>query len=124
MKKEAISVVQQMFTTFQNGDIKGFKEVVSEDTLWIYYGTKDVPAGTYEGKEGAAEFISNILTYNEIIEFTIERFITQDDVVVVLGKEHFKVKNSDKEIKQKWVQVYTVKEGLITRMEEFSTPIV
>nr|WP_315034603.1 nuclear transport factor 2 family protein [uncultured Chryseobacterium sp.] len=124
MKKEALSVVQQMFNTFQNGDIKGFKEVVSEDTVWVYYGTKDVPAGVYEGKERAAEFINNILIYNEIVEFTIERFITQEDVVVVLGNEHFKVKNSDKEIKQRWVQVYTVKDGLITHMEEFATPSI
>jgi ketosteroid isomerase-like protein len=41
--------------------------------------------------------------------------------VVVLGNEHQKVKRSGTELKQKWVQVYTVENDLITRMEEFAT---
>ena len=41
--------------------------------------------------------------------------------MVVLGNEHQRVKKSGKELKQKWVQVYTVENDLITRMEEFAT---
>ena len=39
----------------------------------------------------------------------------------MLGNEHQKVKRSGTELKQKWVQVYTVENDLITRMEEFAT---
>jgi ketosteroid isomerase-like protein len=42
-------------------------------------------------------------------------------MVVVLGSEHQRVKRSGKELKQQWVQVYTVENNLITRMEEFAT---
>jgi ketosteroid isomerase-like protein len=41
-------------------------------------------------------------------------------MVVVLGQEHQKVKATGKELKQKWVQVYTVENSLITKMEEFA----
>lgn len=41
--------------------------------------------------------------------------------VVVLGQEHQQVKRSGRELKQKWVQIYTVENDLITRMEEFAT---
>jgi ketosteroid isomerase-like protein len=42
-------------------------------------------------------------------------------MVVVLGWEHQKVKRSGRELKQKWVKIYTVVDDLITRMEEFAT---
>ncbi len=42
-------------------------------------------------------------------------------MVVILGKEHQKVKQSGRELKQKWVQIYTVKNDLISKMEEFAT---
>jgi len=42
-------------------------------------------------------------------------------MVVVLGKEHQRVKRSGRELKQKWVQIYTIENNLITKMEEFAT---
>ena len=42
-------------------------------------------------------------------------------MVLVIGQEHQRIKATGKELKQKWVQVYTVENNLITRMEEFAT---
>lgn len=120
MENSAGSVVDKMFVAFSTGDVEKFVENVSEDTVWIYHGTKIIPKGTYEGKEGARKFISNILNGTEIISFKPQEYIVEENKVVVLGKEHQRVKSSGKELKQKWVQVYTVENDLITRMEEFA----
>lgn len=64
--------------------------------------------------------MSNILDLTEIISFEPQQFITEGNMVVVLGQEHQRVKRSGRELKQKWVQIYTVENGLITRMEEFA----
>lgn len=121
MKNTAKSVVEKMFSAFANGDVEKFLETVSSDTVWIYHGTQIIPKGTYEGIEGARTFISNILNNTEIINFEPQRYICEDNTVVVLGREHQRVKKSGKELKQKWVQIYTVKNNLITGMEEFAT---
>ncbi|WP_162428223.1 nuclear transport factor 2 family protein [Pontibacter pudoricolor] len=121
MKNSARSVVEKMFTAFGEGDVDKFVGTVSDDTVWIYHGTQIIPKGTYEGKEGARSFISGILNNTEIISFEPQQFIVEDNKVVVLGQEHQKVKSSGKELKQKWVQVYTIENDLITRMEEFAT---
>lgn len=121
MKNSARSVVEKMFAAFGEGDVDKFVETVSDDTVWVYHGTQVIPRGTYEGKEGARRFISNILNNTEIINFEPQQYIVEGDTVVVLGQEHQKVKKSGKELKQKWVQVYTVENDLITRMEEFAT---
>lgn len=121
MKNSAKTVVEKMFAAFGSGDVEKFVDTVSDDTVWIYHGTQIIPAGTFEKKEGVRTFFSNILDKTEIINFEPQQYIVEGNTVVVLGREHQKVKRSGRELKQKWVQIYTVENGLITRMEEFAT---
>ena len=121
MKNEAKSVMDKMFAAFCKGDIAELVATVSIDTLWIYHGTQIIPKSTFEGKEGVRKFFKNILNKTEIINFEAQEYIVQENKVVVLGREHQRVKRSGRELKQKWVQIYTVENGLITRMEEFAT---
>ena len=121
MKNTAREVVDKMFTAFASGDVDGFVATVSDDTVWIYHGTQIIPAGVFEKKEGVKTFFTNIMERTEIINFEPQEFIVEGNKVVVLGREHQKVKRSGRELKQKWVQIYTVKDELITKMEEFAT---
>jgi len=121
MKNSAKTVVEKMFSAFGSGDIEKFVATVSDDTVWIYHGTQIIPAGTFEKKEGVRAFFSNILDKTEIINFDPQQYIVEGNMVVVLGQEHQRVKRSGRELKQKWVQIYTVENDLITRMEEFAT---
>ena len=115
------AVVDRMFAAFAIGDVEKFVETVSPDTVWIYHGTQVIPKGQYNGKEGARKFITGILDNTEIISFEPLEYVSEGNKVVVLGREHQKVKRSGKELKQQWVQVYTVENDLITRMEEFAS---
>jgi len=121
MKNSAKTVVEKMFSAFGNGDIEKFVATVADNTVWIYHGTQIIPKGIFEKKEGVRAFFDNILDQTEIISFEPQQFIVEGNMVVVLGQEHQKVKRSGRELKQKWVQVYTVENDLITRMEEFAT---
>ena len=121
MKNSARRVVDEMFTAFSSGDVDKFVATVSEDTVWVYHGTQIIPAGTFKKKEGVRAFFKNIMERTEIIVFEPQEFIVEGNKVVVLGHEHQKVKRSGRELKQKWVQIYTVENDLITRMEEFAT---
>ncbi|WP_271393734.1 nuclear transport factor 2 family protein [Aequorivita sinensis] len=110
-----------MFEAFSEGDVEKFVGTVSEDTVCVYHGTQIFPAGTFEKKEGVRTFFTNIMERTEIINFEPQRYIVEDNMVVVLGQEHQRVKRSGRELKQKWVQIYTVENNLITKMEEFAT---
>lgn len=121
MKNLAKSVVEKMFSAFSSGDVEKFVATVSEDTVWIYHGTQIIQAGTFEKKEGVRTFFTNIMERTEIINFEPQQYIVEGNMVVVIGREHQKVKRSGRELKQKWVQIYTVENDLITKMEEFVT---
>lgn len=121
MKSSEKEVVEKMFAAFAKGDVEGFTETVSDNTVWIYHGTQVIPKGTFRGKDGVQKFVNNILDNTEVISFEPLEYIIENHKVVVLGREHQKVKSTSKELKQKWVQVYTVENELITKMEEFAT---
>ena len=121
MKNTPKKVVENLFSAFGSGDIEKLVETVSDDTVWIYHGTQIIPKGSFEKKEGVRAFFSSILEKTEIINFEPEHYIVEGNKVVVLGQEHQRVKRSGRELKQKWVQIYTVENELITRMEEFAT---
>ena len=121
MNNSAKQVVEKMFDAFSGGDVEKFVDTVSEDTVWIYHGTQIIPAGTFEKKAGVRAFYTNIMDRTEIISFEPQQYIVEGNMVVVLGQEHQKVKRSGRELKQKWVQIYTVENELITKMEEFAT---
>lgn len=76
--------------------------------------------GTYNGKEGAVKFITNIVSNVQVLDFKINKIVSDNDTVVVIGYEKQKVNKTGKTLEQKWVQVYTVENGLITRMEEYT----
>ncbi|MFA5667727.1 MAG: nuclear transport factor 2 family protein [Balneolaceae bacterium] len=121
MKNSAKTVVEKMFAAFSSGDIDKIVETVSDNTEWIYHGTQIIPKGEFEKKEGVRAFFTNIFERTEIIKFEPQQYIVEGNMVVVMGEEHQKVKRSGRELKQKWVQIYTVENDLITRMEEFAT---
>lgn len=121
MKNEARQVVDRMFAAFAQGDADAFVGTVSDDTVWTYHGTQVIPKGTFEGKEGVRKFFKSIVEGSDILHFEPTDFIVEGNKVAVLGHEHQRVKRSGKELKQQWVQVYTVENGLITKMEEFAS---
>lgn len=121
MKTQAKEVVDKMFAAFNSGDVEKLVETVSEDTQWEYHGTHIIPKGKFEKKEGVRKFFTNIFERTEMIKFDIQQYILDGNMVVVLGQEHQRVKRSGRELKQKWVQIYTVENELITKMEEFAS---
>lgn len=114
-------MVEKMFAAFARQNVEEILETVTDDTVWIYHGTQIIPKGRFEGKEGAGKFFSNIFNRTEVLHFEAEQYIVEGNMVVVLGNEHQKTKRSGRELKQKWVQIYTIDNQLISRMEEFAS---
>ncbi|MBL7743188.1 MAG: nuclear transport factor 2 family protein [Chitinophagaceae bacterium] len=118
---KALSIVQEMLTAFGKGDLDALKQTLSEDTVWVYHGIDGIPYnGTYQGKEGVGNFIMNIINNVEVLDFQITKSVADQNTVVVLGSEKQKIKKNGEVLEQKWVQVYTVENNLITRLDEFA----
>lgn len=118
---KALNVVQEMLNAFGKGDMEDLKKTLSDDTIWVYHGADGIPYnGTYQGKEGAVKFIMNIMTNVDVLDFQVSKIVADQNTVIVLGSEKQKIKSNGEVLEQKWVQVYTVENDLITRLDEFA----
>lgn|SRR5690606_7278252 len=120
----ARDVVQKMFVGFSAQNVDQILETVTENSVWVYHGTQAIPRAQFEGKAGVQKFFTNIFERTEMLQFQPRQFIVDGNMVVVLGNEHQRVKRSGLELKQEWVQIYTIKDHIISRMEEFAATVV
>lgn len=121
MKTEARKAVENMFDVFGQQNIDAIVETFSDDVVLIHHGTQIMPSAKFKGKEGARMFFDFNINALEVVYFNVNEIIEADDKVIVLGNEHFISKEDRSEMKNTWVQIYTVSNGLITKMEEFAT---
>lgn len=121
MTQSPRAVIDRMFTAFNAKDLAGALATVSDDTLWIHHGSQKMPSVRFEGKSGAGKFFGTSFHAMTIDYFRPLTFIEQGDRVVVLGEESYVMEGIEGQLTNKWVQVYTVTNGLISRMEEFAT---
>ena len=117
------AIVDKMFEAFNSQNLEQAVATVSEDTVWIHHGSQKLPSLRFEGKSGVTQFFATNFNTMHVEYFDILKTIQQGDTIVVQGKEKFTIDGQEGFLAQKWVQIYTVKNGLITRMEEFATSI-
>lgn len=121
MTRSPRQTVDAMFAAFLAKDLSAALATVSEDTLWIHNGSQKLPALRFVGKSGAEKFFQTSFTAMQVAYFRPLDFYTSDDIVTVIGEESFTMDGIPGPLTNRWVQIYTVKDGLITRMEEFAT---
>lgn len=122
MKTNARRVVENMFAVFAKQDIEGIIATFSEDAVLIHHGTQIMPSAKFVGKDGARMFFEYNINALDVVYFNTNEFIEAgDETLIVLGNEHFISKENGAEMKNRWVQIYTVTNGLISKMEEFAS---
>lgn len=118
------AIVQKMFSAFASKDVAKAVSTVSDDTVWIHHGTQKLPSMRFVGKKGVEQFFEINFTTMQVAYFRVNQIVQEGKLVIALGEESFTMAGREGEMAQKWVQVYTVENGLIARMEEFATSAV
>lgn len=121
MSTQARQIVDQMFTAFKNQDLDAVVATFTDDAELVYHGTQVMQAARFKGKEGARMFFEFNINALEVVFFNVNQFVEEENVVIALGNEHFISKEDGTHLKNAWVQIYTIKDGLIAKMEEFAT---
>lgn len=121
MNSQARQIVDEMFAAFDAKDIERVVKTFTADAVCIYHGTQIMPAAKFKGAEGTRMFFEFNFNALQVVFFNKNQFIEEGNTIVVLGNEHFIANQDGAHIKNTWVQVYTVRDGLIERMEEFAT---
>lgn len=115
------AVVEKMFSAFAAKNLEDAVSTVSQDTVWIHHGTQKLPSMRFVGAKGVRQFFEINFNTMHVEYFDVKQMLQSGNQVIAFGDEAFTMAGREDTLAQKWVQIYTVENGLITRMEEFAT---
>ena len=114
-----VQVVKDFFAAIGSGDNQRVLALVAEDIEWIVPGEDWPLAGTHRGHAGIADVLRKA---SEEVETTYPgppEFVAQGDRVLVIGVATGKIKATNKAFKDEWVFDITVRDGKLTRIQEY-----
>lgn len=114
---ESTEAVKAFFNAFGQGDPDGVIEAFHPETTItaVRPGQRADNAlyGTYRGKEGARNFISNIVSAFNTKAFSVESIIGEGEVVFANGSFTHQLKSTAKVFESAWALRVVVKDGKI-----------
>jgi ketosteroid isomerase-like protein len=119
--QENTNIVQQAYDNYKNGNLPALLNLVAENVSWELPEMEGVAvAGTRRGRDGVADFFSQLAATQEVVSFEPAEFIAQGNKVVSLGRYTFTVKVSGGQFTSDFAHVFTIENGRITRFQEFT----
>lgn len=114
-------LVMHAYELYGKGDIKGVLDHCADDVCWTSAEIDQVPfAGTFNGQYEVGEFFSHLSNNLDTIQFAPRDFIAEGDKVVVTGSARWHIKSTGADFGTEWVHIFTVKDGKVTRFEQFT----
>ncbi len=113
--------VKELYAAFQNADEPALLQCLTEDVEFNIPEMPGVPLGTsYHGKEGVTRFLTERGPVIQYTAFEPQRFLSDQEAVVVLGETAGQVIKTGRAFRYKWVQLFEfAPSGLIRRLHEF-----
>jgi ketosteroid isomerase-like protein len=119
-EQENLRILQDGYEAFQRGDIPAVLSLMAESVEWESPGGDAIPyAGLHRGRAGVAEFFRLLSEADEVQQFEPRRMLAQGELVVALGHYRARVRSTGRVVECDWVQVFTFRDGLITKFQEF-----
>jgi ketosteroid isomerase-like protein len=114
---ENAETLKKGWQAFGEGDLDGASEFWADDIRWD--GTNDdrLPlGGRIEGKDKIKEKLAGLGEIYDEFTATPDEFHDSDDTVIVLGHNEGKAKDSGKEVRVPFVQVWRFSDGKATEV--------
>jgi uncharacterized protein len=109
-----ISVIQQAFTDFLNGNIPAIIDVCTDDIVWTTFETPEVPyARTYNGKQGVGLFFSTLAANVDYTQFEPREFYADGDKIFVKGYHAATVKSTGKSYGQEFLMEFNMRDAKV-----------
>jgi ketosteroid isomerase-like protein len=119
-EQQNVEIVKRAYEAFGKGDLETLVSLLDDGIEWQTPGPASLPtAGRRRGTEQVREFFRAINETYEIQRFEPRTFLTQGNLVVVLGEDTARIKATDKVVVEPWVHVFAFENGRVVRFQEY-----
>jgi uncharacterized protein len=116
----ALDVVQQGYAAFGRRDIPALLDLVAEEVDWKEVCPESLPySGLRRTPAEVAQFFADLNQAEDVTVFEPREFIEAGESVTVLGYAETIVRDTKQKVQSEWVQIFTVRNGKITRWRGF-----
>lgn len=113
-------IVMGLYKSFGERDIKTIINILSPEVEWGEPNNPLNPAGgTRHGHAGFLEWLEVGRQSEDILELTPSKFISQDDMVAVVGHTKCLAKPTGKTYETDFIHLIAIKDGKVIRFQEF-----
>ncbi|MEK6327460.1 MAG: nuclear transport factor 2 family protein [Actinomycetota bacterium] len=122
MSAQNLEIVRRGYEHFAaTGELLG--EAIGPEFVWDMSTFRDWPERqTYQGMEGAQEFLADWREAWEDWRLEVEEYRAAGDKVVVVARQRGRAKATGLPVDMHFAQVWTVRDGMYTRMEMYADP--
>jgi uncharacterized protein len=123
MSQENVEVVRAVWDYWIRGDLPGLVAQYDPTVVWDLSHYRDWPEPNYEGREGVRRFFDEWLAVWDDYEAGFDEMrLASDGRVLVLAWQRGNGHGSGLSMDMRWAQIFTVREGQITRIENYDDP--
>ena len=120
-EQENVLLVRRTYENFKAGDLPAVLAAFAEAVEWIQPQVEGISfSGKRRGRDQVAEFFATMSAAQEPVQFEPQDYIAQGDRVVALGHYRWHAKATGRKWESDWAHVYTVRNGQITRFQEYT----
>lgn len=130
-ERKNLQTVQTFISAIGSGDIRTAMEALSDDVYWESPVSVSPPpelvwAKPRHGKQQVLEFIQDMWRVVQPYVMDTLSIVAQGDRVIIEGRHQCQVRATGKFYDHQWVQVFILKDGLITSHQQYydTAPIV
>jgi ketosteroid isomerase-like protein len=125
--QNSAALVSSIYDAFLRADVDAILSRLSPDAELVFEAPAEIPwSGTRRGQDGWRAFFHAVAAQLDGVEFVeaMTPFAVQDDRVVCVGRYAARVKATGKRIDSPLVHLWTIRNGLVVRCEEFTNTAV
>jgi ketosteroid isomerase-like protein len=114
------TLVRSLYAAFAKGDVETVLQSLAADVVWSEPDNPFNPAaGTRHGRSGVLEWLRLGHESEEILSLEPRQFLSGNDIVAVVGHMRCRARATGREYESDFVHLVTLRNGLITRFQEF-----
>jgi ketosteroid isomerase-like protein len=120
MSQENMETVRRSWEAWGNGDLDRLFALWDPEIVWDLTHFSEWPESRYDGHDGMKRFLTEWLEVWEDYEVGLDEIhLAPDGRIVSLAWQRGKGKQSGLEMKMEWAQIITVRDGKVTRIDNY-----
>jgi hypothetical protein len=120
-EQDNVHLIRRTYENFKAGDLPAVLAAFAEAVEWIQPQVEGISfSGKRRGRDQVAEFFATMSAAQEPLQFEPQEYIAQGDRVVALGHYRWHAKGTGRDWESDWAHFYTIRNGQITRFQEYT----